>query len=339
LGTMHTPHTAVTLLTLPQNLAVPHTPPPPTPLQSQNITTQPPTPPPTPPHPTTRPPCCRHKQQDFGWWRLVGVSGGFVSHSPDPSTLCLCVALRNNLPVPLPLEGATLTLSDTQGHWQQPLLIGPGPSSSSSSSGVQAAGVPGSSLMASSTPADASTVLTAGLSQLQLSPTPSPAHATPAGQGTTSSSSSWQLQIQPGSWQQLHAVFEPRCIGTVACEAVDLRLSAGASVVFKVPSFAPGRPALGSAAVGPEGPFSLQQQVKLGSWTAKVQHVGPLPQLQVREGAFLYTCRGTGKHSGIEQCTCHGHAHDLARQAGQLDSQGATCWALPQLQVRRGVHL
>lgn len=202
-----------------------------------------------------------------------------MSHSPDPSTLCLCVALRNNLPVPLPLEGASLTLSDTQGHWQQPLLIGPGPSSSSSS-GAHVAGVSGSSLTVSGTHADASTVA-AGLSQLQLDRTnpANPANPTPAGQG-----SSWPLQVPPGAWQQLHAVFEPRCTGTVACEALELRLSAGASVVFKVPSFAPGRPALGSAAVGPEGPFSLQQQVKLGSWAAKVQHVGPLPKLQVREG-------------------------------------------------------
>lgn len=206
--------------------------------------------------------CCRHRQQDFGWWRLISVSGGFVVHSADPAQLCLCIALRNNLPVPLPLESAVITLSDAQGSWQQPILIGPpsAPSSSSSSSsdGQQdpqaAAAVAG---------------VAAGLSQLQISP-------------AQQQQPPWPLQLQQAAWQQLHAVFEPRCIGTMVCEQLALRLSGQAPVVFKVQSFPPGRPALGSSNLGAGSPFGLQQQVKLGSWTAKVQHVGRLPQLQVR---------------------------------------------------------
>jgi hypothetical protein len=42
--------------------------------------------------------------------------------------------------------------------------------------------------------------------------------------------------------------------------------------------------------LGAGSSFGLQQQVKLGSWTAKVQHVGRLPQLQVRL-AVLSCCR------------------------------------------------
>jgi len=211
---------------------------------------------------------CRHKQQDFGWWRLVSVSGGFVLHGPDPEQLCLCIAVRNNLPVPLPLESATLTLSDAQGNWQQPLQIGPVDPLSSTAHGRVPSAHPGQPA------ALAAADVTSGLSSVQLADHPS-------------QQQQWPLRLQPGVWQQLHVVFEPRCIGTLVCEEIALQLSSQARVVFKVPTFAPGKAALGSSVVGPDSPFSLQQQVKLGTWTAKVQHVGRLPQLQVqrRRGA------------------------------------------------------
>lgn len=216
--------------------------------------------------------CCRHKQQDYGWWRLVGVSGGFEAHGPDPGQLCLCVALRNNLPVPLPLQAASVTLSDAQGSWQQALRVGPATTgSSSSSSDKRTVGQLGPS-----SPAAAAAAITTGVSDLHLTE-------------QQQQQQPWPLQLQPGAWQQQHAVFEPRCIGTVVCEQLQLQLSGQASVLFRVQSFPPGRAALGGSIAGPEGPFGLQQQVKLGAWTAKVQHVGRLPQLQVRR-----SCVGQG---------------------------------------------
>jgi hypothetical protein len=209
---------------------------------------------------------CRHKQQDFGWWRLVSVSGGFVAHSADPAQLCLCVALRNNLPVPLPLLSASLTLSDAQGNWQQTLHVGPAPPATTTTSISSSKGT----VQQPSAPAAAAAGdIAAGMSELQLTAQPQQQHL-------------WPLQLQPSAWQQLHAVFEPRCIGAVVCEQLELRLTGQSSVLFRVQSFPPGRTALGGSTAGPEGPFGLQQQVKLGVWTAKVQHVGRLPQMQVR---------------------------------------------------------
>lgn len=185
-------------------------------------------------------------------------------HGPDPEQLCLCIALRSNLPVQLPLESATLTLSDAQGNWQQSLQIGPRDPFSSAAPGKVPSAQPGQPA------ALAAADVTSGFSSLQLEDHPS------------QQQQQWPLQLQPGVWQQLHVVFEPRCIGTLVCEEIALQLSSQARVVFKVPTFAPGKAALGSSVVGPDSPFSLQQQVKLGTWTAKVQHVGRLPQLQVR---------------------------------------------------------
>lgn len=193
-----------------------------------------------------------------------------MAHGPDPSQLCLRVALRNNLPVPLPLQAASVTLSDAQGSWQQALHVGQA-TTGSSSSDKRTAGQLGPS-----SPTAAAAAITTGVSDLHLTE-------------QQQQQQPWPLQLQPGAWQQLRAVFEPRCIGTVVCEQLQLQLSGQASVLFRVQSFPPGHAALGGSIAGPEGPFGLQQQVKLGAWTAKVQHVGRLPQLQVRR-----SCCGQG---------------------------------------------
>jgi hypothetical protein len=193
-----------------------------------------------------------------------------VAHGPDPGQLCLCVALRNNLPVPLPLQAASVMLSDAQGSWQQTLHVGAA-TTDSSSIGKGTAGQLGPSSLTAAPAAAAAAAITTGVSDLHLTEQQRPQQ-------------SWPLLLQPGTWQQLHDVFEPRCIGTVVCEQLQLQLSGQASVVFRVQSFPPGRAALGGGIAGPEGPFGLQQQVKLGAWSAKVQHVGRLPQLQVSRG-------------------------------------------------------
>eukprot|EP00775_Hariotina_reticulata_P005239 gene5239-5474_t len=49
----------------------------------------------------------RYQQQDFGWWRILEVSGGFMPAGPDPTLLTLCLALYSQLPVPLTLTSAS----------------------------------------------------------------------------------------------------------------------------------------------------------------------------------------------------------------------------------------
>jgi hypothetical protein len=188
----------------------------------------------------------RHKQQDFGWWRLITVAGGFVAHSADPQQLCLCVALLNNTPVGLPLQSATLAVADSQGNCRLQLHMGqPAPEGSSEAPAQEK-------------------------QQQEQQP-------------------GWPLQLQPGRWQQLHVVFTPRCISSIVCEQLELLLSPQVCITLRVASFPPGRPVLGSsvlpAAAG--DPFSLQQQVKLGAWSAKVQHVGLLPAVQLLQPELL----------------------------------------------------
>jgi hypothetical protein len=95
---------------------------------------------------------------------------------------------------------------------------------------------------------------------------------------------SWPLMLQPGSWQLLHVRFPPHCVGAVAAEQLQLQLSEHCRVNFVLSSFPPGRPALGSSSLpgGGEAPFKVRQGVRLGAWLGKVQHVGRLPQVQVR---------------------------------------------------------
>lgn len=212
------------------------------------------------------PSCCSFNQQDYGWWHILSVAGGFTAHAPDPAQLQLCVALYCHLPVPLPLVGASLLLTDSQGSWTVPLAVGPGPDPQQQlllQEGGQAA--------AAAEPADA-------LQCLQLTDKQDAAAATATAGG------SWPLTLQPGSWQLLHVHFPPRCVGAVAAEQLQLQLSDHCTVNFILSSFPPGRPALGSSCLpgGGESPFKVKQGVRLGSWLCKVQHVGRLPELQVR---------------------------------------------------------
>ncbi|WIA11906.1 hypothetical protein OEZ85_011990 [Tetradesmus obliquus] len=213
----------------------------------------------------------RFNQQDFGWWRILTVAGGFTAHAPDPAQLQLCVALYCHLPVALPLIGASLTLTDSQGSWTVSLAVGPGPdlqqqqqqqqhAAASGQQGVQAAAAEA---------ADA-------LQILQLTGTQDAAAA-----------GSWPLMLQPGSWQLLHVRFPPRCVGAVAAEQLQLQLSEHCTVSFVLGSFPPGRPALGSSSLPGGEPFKVRQGVRLGAWLGKVQHVGRLPQLQVLRPELL----------------------------------------------------
>jgi hypothetical protein len=215
--------------------------------------------------------CCRYNQQDFGWWRIITVAGGFTSHSPDPAQLQLCVALNSHLPVPLPIVGASLVLTDSQGSWTLPLGIGAGPDLLQQQQQQQQRGKQ----------AAAADDIMHGLQDLQLT-----SMQDAAGSG------SWPLALQPGSWQLLHVRFPPRCVGTVAAEQLQLQLSEHCTVNFAIGSFPPGRPALGSSSMpaGGESPFRVRQGVKLGFWVGKVQHVGCLPELQVRR---LWMCYAT----------------------------------------------
>jgi hypothetical protein len=176
------------------------------------------------------------------------------------------VALYSHLPVRLPLIGASLVLTDSQGSWTLPLGIGAGPDLLQQQRQQQQRGKQSAASSAADDVAD-------GLQNLQLS-----CKQDAAGTG------SWPLTLQPDSWQLLHVRFPPRCVGTVAAEQLQLQLSEHCTVNFALGSFPPGRQALGSSSLpgGGESPVKVRQGVKLGSWLGKVQHVGCLPELQVR---------------------------------------------------------
>jgi hypothetical protein len=182
--------------------------------------------------------------------------------------LQLCVALYSHLPVPLPLIGAALVLTDSQGSWTLPLGIGAGPDLLQQQLQQQQRGK-----QTAAAAAAAADDVADGLQNLQLS-----SKQEAAGTG------SWPLTLQPDSWQLLHVRLPPRCVGTVAAEQLQLQLSEHCTVNFALGSFPPGRPALGSSSLpgGGESPFKVRQGVKLGSWLGKVQHVGCLPEVQVR---------------------------------------------------------
>lgn len=212
----------------------------------------------------------RYHQQEFGWWRILTVSGGFVAHAPDPAQLQVCIALCNHLPVPIPLTAAAVILVDSKGSWAQELVLGAGPLQQAVAAHEQqhTAAAGHSSTAARQSAADSAA---AGLHVLHI--------ATPA-----RAAAAWPAQLQPGSWLVAHAVVTPRTVGNVRVDQLHLQLSDFCNVKFLPTSFPPGHPALGQASL-PHGqePFKVQQGVRQGMWVTKVQHVGRLPDVQVSQ--------------------------------------------------------
>lgn len=233
-------------------------------------------------------PLCRYHQQDFGWWRILTVSGGFVAHTPDPAQLQVCVALYNHLPVALPLKSATATLIDSNGIWTQGLSLGPGPQQHTSAGQGQQHQQPVAAAeeqtgFSAKGLVQQQAAIADGIQGLQLS----------AGQPQQQASATWPTQLQPRSWHLFHALVTPRCVGSTAVDQLLLQLSENCSVNFLLSSFPPGRPALGRPCLpSGEEPFGVQQGLKQGVWVTKVQHVGPLPDVQV----------GRVYHKGLTGC-------------------------------------
>eukprot|EP00878_Enallax_costatus_P027899 GHUV01030087.1.p1 GENE.GHUV01030087.1~~GHUV01030087.1.p1 ORF type:complete len:989 (+),score=366.66 GHUV01030087.1:1269-4235(+) len=211
----------------------------------------------------------QYHQQEFGWWRILTIAGGFMAHAPDPAQLQVCVAVYNQLPIPIPLTGATVTLVDSKGSWVQELLLGPGPQQQAAVAEQQQSAAAGQSSSA------------AGLSAADCAAAANGIHAMHISD-STHTATAWPAQLQPGSWLVAHALVTPRTAGSVGVDQLLLQLSDLCSVSFLLSSFPPGRPALGRLSLpGGQEPFKVQQGVKQGVWVTKVQHVGRLPNLQV----------------------------------------------------------
>lgn len=194
------------------------------------------------------------------------------------------MALCSNLPVPLPLAGASLTLTDNKGSWTVPVAVGPGQNAQQLVQ-LQQHSTADAELKKASVEEAAG--IADGLESLQLTDVQ---HSRVADKAAAAAG--WPVALQAGQWQQLNVRFPPRCVGTVYVEQLQLQLSAHCSVNFLLSSFPPGLPALGHSTL-PSGvmPFSQRQGVKLGSWAAKVQHVGQLPRMTV--GSIIGSLAGS----------------------------------------------
>eukprot|EP00879_Flechtneria_rotunda_P002505 GHRR01002703.1.p1 GENE.GHRR01002703.1~~GHRR01002703.1.p1 ORF type:complete len:1063 (+),score=495.97 GHRR01002703.1:1057-4245(+) len=232
----------------------------------------------------------QHHQQDFGWWGILTVTGGFVAHSPDPQQLRVCIAVYNHLPVCLPVAAVAVTISDNQGSWTQAAVLGPGPGlllqqqqpdsnrkqqlvAATAEVSSAANGPRGQHVQQQDTAAAAAAD---GISVWQLQE-----RQQSSSSASTSAVASSQ-QLQPSAWQAYHVAFSPRQVGSVRVDELVLHISENCSVRFHVKSFPASRAALGhsSLPVSAEA-FSVHAGVRMGVWAAKVQHVGSLPQLQV----------------------------------------------------------
>jgi hypothetical protein len=220
----------------------------------------------------------RCQQQDFGWWRILQVSGGFMPASTDPTSLILGLALNNQLPVPITLSSASVTLTDSQGSWTVALAVGQPPMTPQQQQ-QQTLLQPAPAAVADLTDSLSKHHLGDQQQQQQQQQ-----HLIDSTGINVSCSGSWPLQLPPHSWQQLHVTFPARCVGSAVVELLHLQLSERCSVDFKVASFPAGRAVLGGAVVpaGGVGAFKASQGVKLGSWATKVHHVGCLPLVKVR---------------------------------------------------------
>jgi hypothetical protein len=222
---------------------------------------------PSRPPPLARPlPAARHNQQDNGWHTCLTVAAGFQAAALAPSELQFAVAVYSHLPVSLPLAGATLQLRDEKGTFTVAASQGPPPP------------LPPPQQQQ----ADGAGQLSESLGRLQLG-------------GKQQQQQQQQRQpakplanasLAPGAWHRLHFAFEPRCVGPLAAEQLTLTVSPQASVAFSLLSFPPRQPSLGGgAAPGGGAPFGAAAGVRAGVFGVHVAHVGPLPVLQVGNGA------------------------------------------------------